>query len=290
MKGYTYVLRCADDTLYCGWTNDLTARLAAHNSGKGAKYTRGRGPVTLVYSEMFDTQSEAMQREAAIKKLTRPQKQALIDSQNGGELLTVYDADGRACGERPRAVVHAQGLFHHVCHLWVVGERNGVCGLWLQQRQFDRPLFPGGFDLTSTGHIDPGETPLTGVLREAQEESGLQLTAADLIDGGSYRQRYSRGEGGFDDELAYTFLARIDGIPPFRPGPEVAEMLFVPLADFAAAQEQGGAGLPRVDEVDGQSGAVSGGCALAAGQGGGQEKDGEDRECALFHKGSFKMR
>ena len=215
MKGYTYVLRCADDTLYCGWTNDLTARLAAHNSGKGAKYTRGRGPVTLVYSEMFDTQSEAMQREAAIKKLTRPQKQALIDSQNGGELLTVYDADGRACGERPRAVVHAQGLSHHVCHLWVVGERNGVCGLWLQQRQFDRPLFPGGFDLTSTGHIDPGETPLTGVLREAREE------------------------GGFDDELAYTFLARIDDIPPFRPGPEVAEMLFVPLADFAAAQEQG---------------------------------------------------
>ena len=98
------MLRCADDTLYCGWTNDLTARLAAHNSGKGAKYTRGRGPVTLVYSEMFDTQSEAMQREAAIKELTRPQKQALIDSQNGGELLTVYDADGRACGERPRAV------------------------------------------------------------------------------------------------------------------------------------------------------------------------------------------
>lgn len=239
MKGYTYVLRCADDTLYCGWTNDLTARLAAHNSGKGAKYTRGRGPVTLVYSEMFDTQSEAMQREAAIKKLTRPQKQALIDSQNGGELLTVYDADGRACGERPRAVVHAQGLSHHVCHLWVVGKRNGVCGIWLQQRQFDRPLFPGGFDLTSTGHIDPGETPLTGVLREAREESGLQLTAADLIDGGSYRQRYSRGEVGFDDELAYTFLARIDGIPPFRPGPEVAEMLFVPLADFAAVQEQG---------------------------------------------------
>nr|WP_330427924.1 NUDIX domain-containing protein [Butyricicoccus sp. OF10-2] len=114
-----------------------------------------------------------------------------------------------------------------------------MCGIWLQQRQFDRPLFPGGFDLTSTGHIDPGETPQTAVLREAREESGLQLTAADLIDGGSYRQRYSRGEGGFDDELAYTFLARIDGIPPFRPGPEVAEMLFVPLADFAAAQEQG---------------------------------------------------
>ena len=224
MKGYTYVLRCADDTLYCGWTNDLAARLDAHNSGKGAKYTRGRGPVELAYSEMFGTQSEAMQREAAIKRLTRPQKQALIDSQNGGELLTVYDADGRACGERPRAVVHAQGLFHHVCHLWVVGKRDGVCGIWLQQRQFDRPLFPGGFDLTSTGHIDPGETPQTAVLREAREESG---------------QRYSRGEVGFDDELAYTFLARIDGIPPFQPGPEVAQMMFVPLTDFAGAQENG---------------------------------------------------
>ena len=184
---YVYILKCGDGSLYTGWTNDIEKRFAAHCAGKGAKYTRGRGPVTLAYSEMFDTQSEAMQREAAIKRLTRPQKQALIDSQNGGELLTVYDADGRACGERPRAVVHAQGLSHHVCHLWVVGERNGVCGLWLQQRQFDRPLFPGGFD----------------------------------------------------DELAYTFLARIDDIPPFRPGPEVAEMLFVPLADFAAAQEQG---------------------------------------------------
>ena len=57
-KAYVYILRCADGTLYCGWTNDLAARLDAHNSGKGAKYTRGRGPVELAYSEMFDTQSE----------------------------------------------------------------------------------------------------------------------------------------------------------------------------------------------------------------------------------------
>src|SRR5699024_11471681 len=105
MSGYTYILRCADGTLYCGWTNDLTARLAAHNSGKGAKYTRGRGPVTLVYSEQFDTQSEAMRREAEIKKLPRPRKQALIESQSGAEPLTIYDADGRPCGERPRALV-----------------------------------------------------------------------------------------------------------------------------------------------------------------------------------------
>lgn len=238
MSGYTYILRCADGTLYCGWTSDLTARLAAHNSGKGAKYTRGRGPVTLVYSELFDTQSEAMRREAEIKKLTRAQKQALIDTQSGAELLTIYDADGRPCGARPRAVVHTQGLFHHVCHLWVAGVRDGVPGLWLQQRQFDRPLYPGGFDLASTGHIDPGETPETAALREAREEIGLVLDPTDLHPGGSYRQQYSRGEGnGFDDELAFAFLTRMDGVPPFRPGSEVADMAFVSLADFAAAHE-----------------------------------------------------
>ena len=238
MSAYTYILRCADGTLYCGWTNDLTARLAAHNSGRGAKYTRGRGPVTLVYSELHGTQGEAMRREAEIKKLTRQQKQALIDTQNGDELLTVYDADGRPCGDRPRALVHGQGLFHHVCHLWTVGVRGGVPGVWLQQRQFDRPLYPGGFDLSSTGHIDPGETPASAMVREAREEIGLVLPADALLGGGSYRQQYTRGEGnGFDDELAFAFLTRIDGVPPFRPGSEVADMAFVPLADFAAAHE-----------------------------------------------------
>lgn len=236
MSNYTYILRCADDTLYCGWTNDLTSRLAAHNSGKGAKYTRGRGPVTLVYSEIFPTQGEAMRREAQIKRLPRAQKQALIAAQNSGELLTVYDADGRACGERPRAVVHAQGLYHHVCHLWTIGIRDGIPGLWLQQRQFDRPLYPGGFDLSATGHIDPGETPETAMLREAREESGLILHPGDILPAGSYRQQYARGEdGGFDDELAFAFLTRIDGIPPFSPGCEVADMVFVALSDFANA-------------------------------------------------------
>ena len=68
---YTYLLKCADDTLYCGWTNQLDKRLKAHNEGKGAKYTRGRRPVSLAYYEIFETKEEAMQREAAIKRLSR---------------------------------------------------------------------------------------------------------------------------------------------------------------------------------------------------------------------------
>ena len=82
---YTYILRCADGSLYTGWTNDLENRLRAHNEGKGAKYTRSRRPVELAYSESFATKSEAMRREAEIKKLSREEKlrlcsEALIHS------------------------------------------------------------------------------------------------------------------------------------------------------------------------------------------------------------------
>lgn len=75
---YTYIVRCADGTLYTGWTNDLDARVAAHSSGRGAKYTRSRGPVELVYSESFPEKSAALRREAEIKRLTRAQKLRLI--------------------------------------------------------------------------------------------------------------------------------------------------------------------------------------------------------------------
>lgn len=76
---YTYMVRCADGSLYTGWTNDLKKRLAAHNAGTGAKYTKSRRPVELCYFETFDTREEAMRREAAIKGLTRAQKLALME-------------------------------------------------------------------------------------------------------------------------------------------------------------------------------------------------------------------
>lgn len=78
---YTYILECADGTLYCGWTNDLEKRLKIHNDGNGAKYTRSRLPVTLVYYEEFETPREAQSREAKIKRLTRQQKLELIKKQ-----------------------------------------------------------------------------------------------------------------------------------------------------------------------------------------------------------------
>jgi putative endonuclease len=71
---FIYIVQCGDGTLYTGYTNDLENRMAAHNSGAGAKYTRGRGPVRLLYSEVFETKGEALKREIQIKKLSRARK------------------------------------------------------------------------------------------------------------------------------------------------------------------------------------------------------------------------
>ena len=75
---YTYILKCKDDSLYTGWTNDLKKRITSHNAGKGAKNTKARRPVELVYYEEFQTREEAMKREYAIKQLSRKEKEALI--------------------------------------------------------------------------------------------------------------------------------------------------------------------------------------------------------------------
>ncbi len=81
MSHYTYILECADGSLYTGYTPDLEKRVETHNAGRGAKYTRGRRPVKLVYSEEYDTKEEAMRREYQIKHLKREEKLALISSQ-----------------------------------------------------------------------------------------------------------------------------------------------------------------------------------------------------------------
>lgn len=75
---YVYIVKCADGTLYTGWTNDLKKRIEAHNSGNGAKYTKSRLPVELIYFEEFDNKIDAMKREYYIKQLKRIQKEELV--------------------------------------------------------------------------------------------------------------------------------------------------------------------------------------------------------------------
>lgn len=79
MSWYVYILKCADGTLYAGATNDVVKRFAAHSEGKGAKYTRGRRPLQLVWKRRFKNRGAALSFEAAIKRLARADKLALID-------------------------------------------------------------------------------------------------------------------------------------------------------------------------------------------------------------------
>ena len=80
---YVYILRCSDGTLYTGSTDDVARRTAVHNSGKGAKYTRARRPVEVVYTETLPSYSDALKREYVIKQLTRQQKLQLIENNKG---------------------------------------------------------------------------------------------------------------------------------------------------------------------------------------------------------------
>ncbi len=91
---YIYILECGDNSFYTGWTNDIEKRLAAHRRGEGAKYTRGRGPLRLIYLEVFDTKEEAMQREARIKRLSRADKIALIEAGDWRDRLEEWGQTG----------------------------------------------------------------------------------------------------------------------------------------------------------------------------------------------------
>lgn len=82
-RNVTYILECSDGTLYTGWTNNLEKRIRAHNAGEGAKYTRARLPVKLVYAEHYSTKQEAMRREAQIKRLSRADKLTLVKNYSG---------------------------------------------------------------------------------------------------------------------------------------------------------------------------------------------------------------
>lgn len=79
MENVTYIVKCRDGSLYTGWTNNIDRRIRMHNEGKGAKYTRARRPVELVYLETFDSKEKAMSREARIKRLTKKEKLLLIE-------------------------------------------------------------------------------------------------------------------------------------------------------------------------------------------------------------------
>lgn len=94
---YVYILKCKDNSLYTGYTNNVVKRLEMHNSGKGAKYTMGRCPVELVYFETFNTKSEALKREYEIKQLSRQDKLLLLKAFNKKKIQTLLKSESLNC-------------------------------------------------------------------------------------------------------------------------------------------------------------------------------------------------
>ncbi|MCM3588584.1 GIY-YIG nuclease family protein [Mesobacillus maritimus] len=88
---YFYVLLCQDGSYYAGYTNNLGRRIRMHNEGKGAKYTRGRGPVKLIYSKSYSTKSEALKAEYAFKQLARAKKEKFLTRELGEEIATTKE-------------------------------------------------------------------------------------------------------------------------------------------------------------------------------------------------------
>ena len=85
---YTYIVKCSDGSLYTGWTNNLEKRIKDHNAGRGAKYTKARRPVVLVYKEEFPTKQEAMKREWEIKRLSRKERLSMIENSKSEVMLS----------------------------------------------------------------------------------------------------------------------------------------------------------------------------------------------------------
>ena len=90
-KAYMYVVECRDGSYYTGYTTDVKKRIAVHNSGKGAKYTRARLPVKLIYAEGFDSKEEAMSAEALLKRKKRPQKESYLNDNQNKNLVNAFN-------------------------------------------------------------------------------------------------------------------------------------------------------------------------------------------------------
>ena len=90
-KAYMYVVECRDGSYYTGYTTDVKKRVAVHNSGKGAKYTRARVPVKLIYAQGFDSKEEAMSAEALLKRKKRPQKESYLNDNQNKNLVNAFN-------------------------------------------------------------------------------------------------------------------------------------------------------------------------------------------------------
>ena len=227
-RWFLYALRCSDDTLYTGATTDVLRRLREHNRGRGARYTAGRRPLTLIAAWEFPDQSAAQQAEASFKRLPRQKKLSLIAQERAvagssfyrGPDIAEHLGQIRFCdrcggvldqpvqldGARPRHRCTVCRRTHYQNAKPCAGALVEHDGRLLLVKRAIEP-FLGYWDIPG-GFLEADEHPRAGAIREVREETGLAIEPIDLF--GIYIGRYSYGEAG-DFCLNIYYSARVVG-------------------------------------------------------------------------------
>lgn len=161
-------------------------------------------------------------------KLSNQKGSCYINNIEKSELLTVYNDRLIPIGDYTRAEVHANELLHQTIRLWIVHNDT----IWFQKRSKNKSLFPGHLDAAVTGHISANETPETAVLRETQEEIGLNLSITDLKKLEIIPFPFVRPDGKLDNEVANIFLYRPKDKPNFQTSEEVDSMVAKSIQEY----------------------------------------------------------
>ncbi len=168
------------------------------------------------------------------------------------EFLTTYDQYFNIKGEEERSRVHTKGLWHAVVHCWVISHRKDGCWIWFQKRAHTKTAFPDYYDTAVGGHIRAGEPPIRAVLREIQEEIGLQLKAEQLqLLGVTKEDAVFAGSPFLDREFCFAFSFE-EAAPQFCLGEEVDDMVRIRLSDLREKEIYGAKIVPAVSVSHGE--------------------------------------
>ncbi|WP_315068878.1 NUDIX domain-containing protein [uncultured Clostridium sp.] len=147
------------------------------------------------------------------------------------ELLTIYDENLEEIGAMPRDKIHKKGLKHKVVHCWITDKEKDEIFIYFQQRSYNKSDFPGMYDIACAGHIDAGEKAENAMIRELEEEIGLNINKSELIYIGRKFETFEKN-GFIDDEICEMYLLEVNNSTTFTLGEEVEDVVKVLFNDY----------------------------------------------------------